>query len=93
LRGTTAEAREIVLRVLELCGDRSLRGADVREADQAEQQGRIETFLYDKSIEGGQVIPDEVRSSIRRCDEFLILLTPDSVGRQWVYMKELLRRV
>jgi hypothetical protein len=56
-------------------------------------KGRIETFLYDKSIEGGQVIPDEVRSSIRRCDEFLILLTPDSVGRQWVYMKELLRRV
>lgn len=77
----------------------SCAGTDLFVAQMCEKlikqssKGRIETFLYDKSIEGGQVIPDEVRSSIRRCDEFLILLTPDSVGRQWVYMKELLRRV
>jgi hypothetical protein len=76
----------------------SCAGTDLFVAQMCEKlikqssKGRIE-ILYDTSIEGGQVIPDEVRSSIRRCDEFLILLTPDSVGRQWVYMKELLRRV
>ena len=50
-------------------------------------QGAAATFLYDKSIEGGQAIPDEVRRSIQECDEFLLLLTPDSVNRQWVMIE------
>lgn len=47
-------------------------------------RGRVSVFLYEKSIEGGQSISEEVRRNIRECDEFVVLLTPSSVDRQWV---------
>jgi hypothetical protein len=44
----------------------------------------IEAFLDERSIEGGQSIPDAVRQNIKRCDEFLILLSHSSITREWV---------
>jgi hypothetical protein len=45
------------------------------------------TFRDDRDIHGGDDIPDEIRRHIRRCSEFLVLLTPESVHRQWVLLE------
>lgn len=45
---------------------------------------RIEVFLYDKDIEGGDSIPEAIRQAIRNCHEFVVLLSPFSKDRPWV---------
>ncbi len=44
-------------------------------------------FLDEKDIEGGQSIPDSVRTAIERCDEFVVLLSPYSKDRPWVLIE------
>ncbi|MBI2807006.1 MAG: toll/interleukin-1 receptor domain-containing protein [Planctomycetes bacterium] len=51
--------------------------------EKIEQTGAA-TFRDDRDIQGGNDIPDEIRQQITRSDEFVVLLTPDSIGRQWV---------
>lgn len=54
----------------------------------AERSGaRVDVFLDEKDIEGGESIADSVRTSIERCDEFLVLLTRYSKDRQWVLIE------
>jgi hypothetical protein len=50
-------------------------------------KGRIEVFLDEKNIEVGQHIASEVREAIEQCDEFVVLLSPNSKGREWVLME------
>src|SRR2546421_6814906 len=42
------------------------------------------TFRDDRDIHGGDVIAREIFAQINRSKEFLVLLTPTSVTRQWV---------
>ncbi len=42
------------------------------------------TFRDDRDIHGGGDIPEEIRRQIKLSKEMVVLLTPDSVGRQWV---------
>jgi hypothetical protein len=44
-------------------------------------------FLDEKDIEAGQSIPESIRTSIRRCNEFVILLSPYSKDRPWVLIE------
>jgi hypothetical protein len=44
-------------------------------------------FLDENDIQIGQSIPDTVRSSIERCDEFVVLLSPYSKDRPWVLLE------
>ncbi len=44
----------------------------------------VEVFFDEKDIEGGQSIPDSVRSGIEKCDEFVVLLSRYSKDRPWV---------
>jgi len=48
-----------------------------------EQQG-ADTFLAEKHIEGGDQFPDSIRTSLQRCDELLVLISPYSIDRHWV---------
>lgn len=50
-------------------------------------KGGTKTFLDGKDIETGDLIPDSIRKNIKDCDEFLILLTKDSVSRPWVLVE------
>jgi hypothetical protein len=50
-------------------------------------KGSIDVFLDEKSIEVGKPIAEEVREAIERCDEFVVLLSPNSKGREWVLME------
>ena len=55
-----------------------------------EQYGRaykIKTFLAEKDIHGGDPISDSIRSSIERCNEFVVLLSKYSTDRQWVLVE------
>lgn len=45
------------------------------------------TFRDDRDIDGGDDIPLEIRRQIKRSREIVVLLTPDSVGRQWVQLE------
>jgi TIR domain-containing protein len=50
-------------------------------------KGRIKVFLDEKDIEGGQSVAEAIRDSIKRCDEFLVLLSPSSRDRPSVLME------
>lgn len=55
----------------------------IEEADKP----RVEVFVDEKDIEGGQSIPDSVLSGIENCDEFVVLLSPYSKERPWVLIE------
>lgn len=59
----------------------------MRQADQRCGPGRIQVFLDEKDIEAGQSIADSVRTSIEDCDEFVVLLSHNSMGRPWVLIE------
>lgn len=44
-------------------------------------------FRDDRDIQGGDDIPDSIRSELARSREMLILLTPESVNRPWVLIE------
>lgn len=41
-------------------------------------------FRDDRDIDGGDSIPESIMAAIRDCSELVVLLTPQSVTRQWV---------
>jgi hypothetical protein len=45
------------------------------------------TFRDDRDINGGDDIPEEIRRQIKSSREMLVLLTPESVGREWVLLE------
>jgi predicted nucleotide-binding protein len=45
------------------------------------------TFRDDRDINGGDEIPEEIRRQIKQSKEILVLLTPESVNRQWVILE------
>ena len=45
------------------------------------------TFRDDRDIDGGDDIPDRIRGEIKRSNEMVILLTPESIGRPWVLLE------
>jgi len=45
------------------------------------------TFRDDRDINGGDDIPEEIRRQIKRSQELVVLLTPESVGREWVLLE------
>ncbi len=45
------------------------------------------TFRDDRDIHGGEDIPEEIRRQIKNSREVVVLLTPESVGRQWVTLE------
>jgi hypothetical protein len=47
----------------------------------------LSTFRDDRDISGGDSIPDSVRDGIERSDEIVVLLSPESVTRQWVLIE------
>jgi hypothetical protein len=42
------------------------------------------TFRDDRDIRGGDRILDAILGEIERCDEFVVILSPQSVHRMWV---------
>lgn len=47
----------------------------------------VTTFRDDRDIEGGNAIPIAIRQAIRDADEVVVLLTPESIQRQWVLIE------
>ncbi|MFK7795869.1 MAG: toll/interleukin-1 receptor domain-containing protein [Aureispira sp.] len=45
------------------------------------------TFLDEKDIETGQSIDEEIRSHLHGSDDFLLLLTPESIKSHWVLIE------
>jgi hypothetical protein len=45
------------------------------------------TFRDDRDIQGGDDIPEEIRRQIKQSKEVVVLLTPQSAGRQWVILE------
>lgn len=47
----------------------------------------VRTFLDERDIEGGDSIPETILAELRACREFVILLSPESIARQWVLIE------
>lgn len=45
------------------------------------------TFRDDRDIDGGDDIPDRIRSQVKQSRELVVLLTPESVDRPWVLLE------
>lgn len=45
------------------------------------------TFRDDRDIDGGDDIPEEIRSQIQQSRELVVLLTPESADRPWVLLE------
>ncbi len=45
------------------------------------------TFRDDRDINGGDDIPEEIRQQIKHSQELVVLLTPESVDREWVLLE------
>lgn len=54
--------------------------------EKLESTGAI-TFRDDRDIRGGDDIPEEIRLQIKRSKELVVLLTPESINRQWVTLE------
>lgn len=54
--------------------------------EKLEQVGAT-TFRDDRDIQGGDDIPDEIRRQIKQSQEVLVLLTPQSIDREWVKLE------
>jgi hypothetical protein len=46
-----------------------------------------ETFRDDRDIDGGASIPETIKAKIRQCSELLVLLTPESIHRDWIKLE------
>jgi hypothetical protein len=44
----------------------------------------VRTFLDEVDLEGGDRIKEKIKANLHACAEFVILLSPSSVTRQWV---------
>jgi hypothetical protein len=44
----------------------------------------VRTFLDEVDLEGGARIQETIKANLHACEEFVILLSPSSVTRQWV---------
>jgi TIR domain-containing protein len=44
----------------------------------------VRTFLDERDIRGGDSIPETILATLRECQEFTILLSPQSILGQWV---------
>jgi hypothetical protein len=45
------------------------------------------TFRDDKDIYGGDDIPARVKAEMRLCEECVVILTPNSISRPWVWLE------
>jgi hypothetical protein len=45
------------------------------------------TFRDDRDIDGGDDIPEQIRTEIKRSRELVVLLTPNSVNRPWILLE------
>jgi hypothetical protein len=59
-------------------------------AKQIEEKGLkfgIKVFLDERDIKSGESIPETIRKKIRACNEFLVLLSRNSINRPWVLIE------
>ena len=47
----------------------------------------VRTFLDEKDLEAGAIIPKRFGDIFESCEEFLVLLTSLSISRQWVLLE------
>ncbi|HSA81406.1 MAG TPA: toll/interleukin-1 receptor domain-containing protein [Geminicoccaceae bacterium] len=47
----------------------------------------VRTFLDEVDLEGGDRIPATIKANLHACGEFVILLSPHSITRQWVLVE------
>jgi hypothetical protein len=51
------------------------------------QHHGVRVFLDEKDLEAGAIIPEEIRRQLESCEDFLVLLTSQSISRQWVLLE------
>lgn len=47
----------------------------------------VKTFLDERDIKGGDSFPESIRKNIRECNEIIVLLSRNSINRQWILIE------
>ncbi len=55
--------------------------------EKLENEALVKTFRDDRDIDGGDDIPERIRTEIKRSKELVVLLTPNSAQRPWVLLE------
>ena len=58
-----------------------------RLIESAGRNQRIQVFFDEKDIHSGDFIPEAIRTNLRSCDELVVLLTRNSINREWVLVE------
>ncbi len=56
------------------------------QSSRAKRYG-VRTFLDEVDLAGGDRIPTTIKANLHACEEFVILLSPHSITRQWVLVE------
>ena len=68
-------------------GDRWIARQMARLLDEHGGRFGVVTFLDEKDIEGGDLLAEKIRKSILACNEFVVLISPNSLTRPWVLIE------
>jgi hypothetical protein len=64
--------------------DRWIAGQMAAIIERKAKRYGVRVFLDEVGLEGGDRIPETIKANLQACEEFVILLSPSSVMRQWV---------
>lgn len=64
--------------------DRWIAGQMAATIERRAKRYGVRTFLDEVDLEAGDRIPETIKTNLHACEEFVILLSPSSVTRQWV---------
>jgi hypothetical protein len=64
--------------------DRWIAGQMAAIIERKAKRYGVRTFLDEVDLEGGDRVPETIKANLRACEEFVILLSANSVTRQWV---------
>ncbi len=67
--------------------DRWVARQMARLIESAGRNQRIQVFFDEKDIHSGDFIPEAIRTNLRSCDELVVLLTRNSINREWVLVE------
>jgi len=64
--------------------DRWIAGQMAAIIERKAKRYGVRTFLDEVDLEGGDRVPETIKANLHACEEFVILLSANSVTRQWV---------
>lgn len=86
MSATTEKERYLVF-ISHASKDKWIAKQMLKEIEAKGRRFGVATFLDAKDVAGGESIHEAIRVGIEACQEFLVLLTPNSILRPWILIE------